>query len=88
MHSLAQALTLTLTLTLTLNHLANKPQRKASILFGLILGSTTDNSQSPSFIIGAPEGIQGGKYEHIRKNRDYVQNTYLVHTNLLSLRPV
>ena len=36
---LAQALTLTLTLALTLaltlNHLANKPQRKASTLFGL-----------------------------------------------------
>ena len=30
-HSLAQALTL----TLTRNHLANKPQRKASTLFGL-----------------------------------------------------
>ena len=56
--------------------------------FGLILSSTTDYSQSQSFIIGAPEGIQRGKYEHIRKNRDYVLNIYLVHTNLLSLRPV
>ena len=43
MHSLVQALTLTL--TLTLNHLANKPQRTASTLFGLMYlsrGSTTE----------------------------------------------
>ena len=48
MHSLAQALTLTL--TLTLNHLANKPQRMASTLFGLmylILGSTTNYYEQP-----------------------------------------